>query len=61
MYKLGLENAEESDIKLPTHSLDHSESKGIQKKKKKSASASLTMIKPLTVWITTKCEKFLKK
>ena len=34
MYKLGLENAEESDIKLPTHSLDHSESKGIPKKKK---------------------------
>ena len=32
MYKLGLENAEESDIKLPTHSLDHRESKGIPKK-----------------------------
>ena len=32
MYKLGLENAEESDIKLLTHSLDHRESKGIPKK-----------------------------
>ena len=30
-------------------------------KKKKSTSASLTMIKPLTVWITTNCGKFLKE
>ena len=30
-------------------------------KKKKSTSASLTMIKPLTVWITTNCGKFLKR
>ena len=28
---------------------------------KTSISALLTMPKPLTVWITTKCEKFLKK
>jgi len=27
---------------------------------KKSASASMTMLKTLTVWITTNCEKFLK-
>ena len=26
-----------------------------------SASASLTMLKPLTVWITTNCGKFLKR
>ena len=28
--------------------------------KKKSTSASLTMLKPLTVWITTNCGKFFK-
>ena len=28
--------------------------------RKTSTSASLTMLKPLTVWITTNCEKFLK-
>ena len=27
---------------------------------KKSTSASLTMLKPLTLWITTNCGKFLK-
>ena len=32
-----------------------------QKKKKTSTSASLTMLKPLTVWITTNCGKLLKK
>ena len=30
-------------------------------KKKKTTSATLTMPKPLTVWITTNCEKFLKR
>ena len=49
MFKLGLEKAEEPEIKLPT-------STGSQKKqensRKPSTSASLTMIKPLTVWIT---------
>ena len=29
--------------------------------RKTSTSASLTMLKPLSVWITTKCEKFLKR
>ena len=29
--------------------------------RKTSISASLTMIKPLTVWITTNCGKFLKR
>ena len=28
---------------------------------KTSISASLTMLKPLTVWITTNCGKFLKR
>ena len=50
MYKLDLEKAEESEIKWPT-------SVGSWKKqgssRKTSTSASLTMLKPLTVWITT--------
>ena len=57
MYKLNLAKTEEPEIKLPTSS-------GSPKKqgnsKKTSSSASLTMVKPLTVWITTNCGKFLK-
>ena len=58
MYKRDLEKAEEPEIKLPT-------SVGLHKKqinsKKTSTPASLTMLEPLTVWITTNCAKFLKK
>ena len=36
--------------------MDDRKNKGI-KKKKKSISASLTTLKPLTVWITTNCGK----
>ena len=39
------------------HLLDHSKSKGIQKK---SLSASSNMLMALTVWITRNCGKFLK-
>ena len=50
MFKLDLEKAEEPEIKLPT-------SVGSLKKQKSSRktsiSVSLTMPKPLTVWITT--------
>ena len=56
MYKLDLEKAEESEIKLPT-------STGSQKKQENSrktpTSDSLTMLKPLAVWLTTNC-KILK-
>ena len=49
MFKLGLEKAEEPEIKLPT-------SAGSWKKqessRKTSISALLTMPKPLTVWLT---------
>ena len=41
------------------HLLDHRKIKGIPKIK--STSASLTMQKLLTVWITTNCGKFLKR
>ena len=58
MFKLDLEKAEEPEIKLPT-------SAGLSKKhessRKTSASALLTTSRPLTVWITTNCGKFLKK
>ena len=52
----GLEKAEESEIKLPTpaRSLKKQESS-----RKTSTSALLTMSKPLTVWITENCGKFL--
>ena len=52
MFKLDLEKAEESEIKLPT-------STGSLKKQENSREtstfASLTTLKLLTVWITTNC------
>ena len=57
MFKLDLEKAEEPEIELPT-------STGFSKKqensRKTSTSASLTMLKPLTVLITTNGGKFLE-
>ena len=58
MFKLDLEKAEESEIKLPT---SNGSLKKQKSSRKTSTSASLTMLKPLTVWITTKCGKFLKR
>ena len=58
MFKLVLEKAEEPEIKLPT-------SAGSWKKqessRKTAIAALLTVPKPLTVWITTNCEKFFKR
>ena len=58
MFKLDLEKAEEPEIKLPTSvgSLKKQESS-----RKTSASALLTMPKPLTVWITINCGKFWER
>ena len=57
MFKLDLEKGEEPDIRLST-------SVGSWKKQENSIktpiSSSLTMVKPLTVWITTNCGKFFK-
>ena len=56
MFKLDREKLEESGIKLSTSvgSLE------VQEYSKKTLnSASLTTPKPLTVWITTNCGKFL--
>ena len=57
MFKLDLENAEEPEIKLST-------STGSSKKQessRKTSISALLIIKPLTVWITTNCEKFFKR
>ena len=57
MFKLDLEEEEEAEIKLST-------SDGSRKKRvpeKTSIFALLTMPKPLTVWITANCGKFLKR
>ena len=58
MFELDLEKAEEPEIKLPT-------SAGSLKKqescRKTSISALLTTPKPLIMWVTTKCGKFLKR
>ena len=47
MYKLDLEKAEEPEKQVNS--------------RKASTSASLTMLKTLTMWITTNCGKFLKR
>ena len=57
-YTNWVQKRQELEIKLPR-------SAGSQKKhensRKTSTSASLTVLKPLTVWITTNCGKFLKR
>ena len=53
-----LEKAEEPEIKLPTF-IESQRKQG--NSRKTSTSASLTTLKPLTVWITTNCGKFLKR
>ena len=58
MFKLNLEKAEEPEVKLPT-STGSSEKQ--DSSTKTSTSALLTMKKPLTVWITRNCGKFLKR
>ena len=58
MFKLDLEKAEEPEIKLPTsvRSLKKQESS-----RKTSTSASLTTLKPLTVWIAATCGKYFER
>ena len=58
MFKLDLEKAEEPEIKLLT-SVESSEKQ--ESSRKTSTFALLTMPKPLSVWITTNCGKFLKR
>ena len=49
MYKLDFKKGEEPEIKLPTF-VGSQRNQG--NSRKTSVSASLTMLKPLTVWIT---------
>ena len=58
MFKPVLEKAEEPEIKLPPST---GSSKKQESSRKISISALLTMLKPLTVWITIICEKFWKR
>ena len=58
MFKLVLEKAEEPEIKLP---ISNGSSKKQESSRKTSSFALLTMPKPLTLWITTNCGKFLKR
>ena len=58
MFKLDLEKAEEPDIKLPT---SFGSSKNQETSRKTSTSASLTLPKSLTVWITINRGKFWKR
>ena len=50
--------AEEPEIKMPT---PIGSSKKQESSRKTSTSALLTTPKPLTVWVTTNCEQFLKR
>ena len=58
VFKLDLEKAEEAEIKLPKSVRS---SKKQESSRKISPSSLLTTPKPLTVWITTNCGKFLKR
>ena len=58
MFKLDLEEAEEPEIKLPTFV---GSSKKQESSRETSISALLTMPKPLTMWITEKSAKSLKR
>ena len=58
MYKLDFKEAEEPETKLPTFAGSWTKQGS---SRKTSISASLAMLKPLTVWITTNCGKFFKR
>ena len=58
MYMLDLEKAEEQEIKSATSARSQKEHGN---SRKTSTSASLTILKPLTVWTTTHCGKFLMR
>ena len=54
----GFRKGKEPEIKLPT---SVGSSKKQESYKKTTTSALLTMPKPLALWITTNCGKFLKR
>ena len=58
MYMLGLEKAKEPDIKLPTFFRSQRKPGN---SRKTFTSASMTILNPMTVRITTNCGKFTKR
>ena len=56
--QVGFKKGEEDEIKLPTYA---GSQKNQKNSRKTATSASLTMLKPLTVWIKTSCGKFFKR
>ena len=58
VYKLDLEMSKKPEIKLQTYIRSQ---KKQEKSRKTPTSVSLTTLKPLTMWITTNCGRFLKK
>ena len=58
MFKLNLEKAEESEVKL---SISVGSSKMQRSSRKTSISALLIMTKPLAVWVTANCWKILQE
>ena len=58
MYKLGFKEAKVSKIKLQTFFRSWRKQ---ESSRKTSTSASLTMLKPLTMWITTNRGRFFKR
>ena len=59
MFELGLEKAEEPEIKLPIST--GLSKKRVQEKHLLLLHLFLTMPKPLAMWLTTDCGKFLKR
>ena len=57
MFKLDLKKAEEPEIKFPA---SIGSSRKQESYRKISTSASLTMLKSWTMWVTTNCGKFLE-
>ena len=58
MFKLDFEKTDKLVLKFPTSIGSY---KKQEDSRKISTFTSLTTLKPLTVWITTKCRKFLKR
>ena len=64
MFKLDLEKAEEPEIKLPKSAGPQKNQENSRKKTKQNKTIYFCLIdyeKPLTVWITTICGKFLNR
>ena len=58
MMKLGLEKEGEPEIKLPTFAVSQGK---LGNSRKAATSVSLTLPKPLTMWIIINCGKILKR